>query len=56
MRYTGGHIVGYATNKQNEDTIIATSALAIEIVCHHECLSSSSSRKVKCGRITGNAS
>ena len=34
-RYTGGHIVGYSTNKQSEDTIIATLALSIEIVCHH---------------------
>ena len=35
IRYTGGHIVGHATNKQSEDTIIATSALALVIVCHH---------------------
>ena len=35
MRCTGGHSVGYATNKQIEDTIIATSALAIESGCHH---------------------
>ena len=35
IRDTGGHIVGYATNKQSKDTIIATSALSIEIVCHH---------------------
>ena len=35
IRYTGGNIIRYATNKLSEDTIIATSALAIEIVCHH---------------------
>ena len=35
LRFTGGHIVGHATNKPGVVDTIATSALVIEIICHH---------------------
>ena len=32
MRFSGGHVVGYATNGESE--ILATHAMVIELVCH----------------------
>ena len=34
-RFSGGHVLGYATNNPAETDPIETAALAIEIVCHH---------------------
>ena len=35
MRLIGGHIIGHASNKPEDSEELATSALVIEIVCHH---------------------
>ena len=35
LRFTGGHIVGHATNKPGDVDTVATSALVIEIISHH---------------------
>ena len=32
MRFSGGHVIGYATNGESE--ILATHAMVIELVCH----------------------
>ena len=34
MRFTAGHIVGFATNNESDDEMLATHALVVEIVCH----------------------
>ena len=35
IRLIGGHIIGHASNKPEDNEELATSALVIEIVCHH---------------------
>ena len=37
LRFSGGHVLGYAENSQRsqDNDILATHALVIEIVCHH---------------------
>ena len=34
LRYSGGHVVGYAQNVSGDDEVLATHALVIEVVCH----------------------
>ena len=35
VRFTGGHMMGYATNDPDSPNTLATSALVFEIICHH---------------------
>ena len=35
LRYSDGHVMGHATNKPDNPDTLATSALVIEIICHH---------------------
>jgi len=34
LRYSGGHVVGYAQNDSGDIEVLATHALVIEVVCH----------------------
>ena len=34
LRYSGGHVVGYAQNGSGDTEVLATHALVIEVVCH----------------------
>ena len=34
LRYSGGHVVGYAQNGSGDAEVLATHALVIEVVCH----------------------
>ena len=36
LRYSGGHTMGYATNDSSSQEALASSALVLEIICHHE--------------------
>ena len=35
LRYVGEHVIGHATNKLDDPSMVATSALVIEVICHH---------------------
>ena len=35
LRYSGGHVMGHTMNKPDNPNTLATSALVIEIICHH---------------------
>ncbi|KAI6652493.1 hypothetical protein LOD99_7507 [Oopsacas minuta] len=34
LRYSDGHVVGYAQNRSGDAEVLATHALVIEVVCH----------------------
>ena len=35
LRHSGGHVVGHATNNPECLDVLATSALVLEVICHH---------------------